>query len=254
MKRTVSTVLRRGGFGEFLYYTVYETVDPANEAVYGLNNSTAQDKCAHYAWEPYVAGVSKPRDSNYCSDIQFVTGDKINGPLHSNDTILMSGTPRFQGTVTTSDPACKPVNGVPRPATACYDRNGSASPQFDKGIAYRSEVDLPTSIGDLKKNVDPAQTDHAGVPLHGTDQDQVQRQHRRRPLDHDGVEPLVQEPVEPRVRGLPAVLAADACRCRTTTWSWCATCPRPRARRRPARAPRAPSATPCRRPTTTTRR
>ena len=158
VKRSVETVLRRGGFGEFLYYTVYETTDPANEAVYGLNNSTAQDKCAHYVWEPYVAGVSKPRDTSYCANIQFGSGDKINGPLHSNDTILMSGTPRFQGTVTTSDPACKPVNGVPRPYTACYKKNGSANPQFDKGIAYRTEVDLPTSIGDLKQYVVPSAT------------------------------------------------------------------------------------------------
>ena len=162
VKRTVSTVLRRGGFGEFLYYTVYETVDPANEAVYGLNNYTAQDRCTHYAWEPYVAGVSKPRDQSYCQDIQFVSGDKINGPLHSNDTLLMSGNPRFQGTVTTSDPACKPVNGHPQPYTHCYDTNGSASPQFDKGIAYRSEVDLPTSIGDLKQYVDASQTTDPG--------------------------------------------------------------------------------------------
>jgi Tfp pilus assembly protein PilX len=159
VKRTVSTVLRRGGFGEFLYYTVYETIDPANEAVFGLNNEDAQDKCAHYAWEPTVAGVSKPRDQDDCYNIDFISADRINGPLHSNDTMVMKGSPKFQGTVTTSDPACKPEN---RPVTACYDVDGSASPQFDKGIAYRAEVPLPTSIADLKRNVDPARTSTPG--------------------------------------------------------------------------------------------
>ncbi len=60
VKRTVSTVLRKGGFGEFLYYTMYETTDPANEAKYGLNNATAQDKCTHYAWEPPSPGSPSP--------------------------------------------------------------------------------------------------------------------------------------------------------------------------------------------------
>ena len=162
--RTVSTVLRRGGFGEFLYYTVYETIDPANEAVYGLNNATAQDKCSNYAWDP-----TTPRPKNQsiggvtgCVNIQFGDNDKINGPLHTNDTILTGGNPLFQGTVTTSDPACQPVNGVARPATSCYAKNGTSNPQFDKGINYRAEVELPTSIGDLSQHVDPTKTSTPG--------------------------------------------------------------------------------------------
>ena len=159
VKRTVQTILRRGGFGEFLYYTVYETTDPANESVYS-NTTTAQAKCAHYAWEPDNPPASKPRDQSYCSNIQFVTGDVINGPVHSNDTILMNGTPVFQGAVSTSDPACQPgTDHQPKPASACYKAaNGSTAPRFDKGIAYRSEIALPGSIGDLKQYVSPVTT------------------------------------------------------------------------------------------------
>ncbi|TIC88436.1 hypothetical protein E8D34_05815 [Nocardioides sp. GY 10113] len=142
--RTIQVRMRRGGFGEFLYYTVYETVDPENEAVYGYKNTTAISRCTKY----YYQG----RDTSYCSDINFVSGDVIDGPLHTNDAMLMYGTPRFNGTTTTSWPSCTKSN----PST-CYRRNGSPSPTFAKGIAYRDPVQLPESIGDLRQYVDPTQ-------------------------------------------------------------------------------------------------
>ncbi|MCW2792139.1 MAG: hypothetical protein JWO76_1237 [Nocardioides sp.] len=164
--RTIEVTLRRGGFGEFLYSTVYETQDPADYP----NPVVAMDECAHYSWEPRTA-VSKPRnpDPRVCQDISFGGSDKLNGPIHSNDGILISDDasrhgPWFQGTVTTSMPSCRPVNGVPPPATACYrSTTGTVHPRFDKGIAYRSEVEMPESIGDLRQYVTAsAQVPHPG--------------------------------------------------------------------------------------------
>ncbi|GAA1156808.1 pilus assembly PilX N-terminal domain-containing protein [Nocardioides aquiterrae] len=147
--RTIQVTLRRGGFGEFLYATTYETTDPADYA----DPVAKYAQCAKYYW----AG------RRGCEDITFIGGDKLNGPVHSNDSILMtdgSGTspkgPWFTGTVTTSDPSCKPVQGVPRDPKYCFrngNSTGTASPRFDKGIAYRSEVDLPESTGDLRQYV-----------------------------------------------------------------------------------------------------
>ncbi|WP_182524660.1 hypothetical protein [Nocardioides dongkuii] len=150
--RSIQVVLRRGGFGEFLYYTVYETLDPADEREYGLNNSTALAKCAQYWWDPF-----KPRSgaTSTCTDIQFAAADTINGPLHTNDAIWTGGATRFLGTVTTSWPTCKPINGEPRPTTSCYRKaSGTSNPQFSKGIGYRSEIELPTDLGDLRQHVD----------------------------------------------------------------------------------------------------
>jgi len=39
---------------------------------------------------------------------------------------------------------------------------------FDKGIAYRSEVEIPESIGDLRQYVDPTKTTPAGCLYTGT--------------------------------------------------------------------------------------
>ncbi|GAA5142671.1 hypothetical protein GCM10023340_06520 [Nocardioides marinquilinus] len=154
--RTVAVRLRRGGFGEFLYYTVYETIDPADENVYGLDNATAQEVCTRYDWPSLPA--SQRRNSG-CSDINFVSGDVINGPLHSNDAILMLGSPRFKGTTSTSLPSCRAVGGVAPPVTSCYVRTSSASPIFERGISYRAEVELPTTIGDLRQYVTPGRVE-----------------------------------------------------------------------------------------------
>ncbi len=156
--RTLEVTLRRGGFGEFLYYTVYETLDPADERVYGVNDTKAQTECSRYYW-------GSPSRTDYCDpgDINFVTGDKINGPMHTNDAMLISGNPRFQGTTTTSYSACYPLNGVPRPATSCYRKNGSTNPTFVKGISYRGEITLPTSIGDLRQYVTAGSTPAASL-------------------------------------------------------------------------------------------
>lgn len=160
--RTVQSILRRGGFGEFLYYTVYETVDPANEAVYGTNNSYAQRNCARYHWADPARPVATRTDpaylnytSYYCQAIQFGGADRINGPLHTNDTMLISGAPRFTGTTSTSDPSCQSTTGAAVPATRCYRASGSANPTFAKGISYHQEIGLPTSIGDLRQYVTP---------------------------------------------------------------------------------------------------
>ncbi|WP_137293660.1 pilus assembly PilX family protein [Nocardioides dongxiaopingii] len=140
--RTTQVVLRRGGFGEFLYYTVYETTDPGNEAIYS-DLATAATQCTRYFWG------NPRRSTSYCNDINFITGDRINGPMHSNDAILVQGTPRFNGTTTTSYPTCR---GATSP-TACYRAGSGANPTFTKGIGYRAEIELPTSIGDMRQYV-----------------------------------------------------------------------------------------------------
>jgi hypothetical protein len=150
--RTIEVTLRRGGFGEFLYYTDYETKDPADYP----NPTTAATKCRRHYWD------TPQRDLSYCEDIQFASGDRLDGPVHSNDAMLIGGSTLFTGAVTTSLPACRSTNGVPPVSTKCYRRVNGANPNFQKGIAYRSPVDMPDSIGDLRQYVDPARTTRPG--------------------------------------------------------------------------------------------
>jgi type II secretory pathway pseudopilin PulG len=111
-ERTVYASLRRRSFIDYLYFTDYETRDPAAYTGSPFTAAEAQNRCARY----YYGGSGVQRDVNgrtdypgdsdasgaYCTDINFVSGDAINGPLHSNDAFLVCGTPSFNGETSTS--------------------------------------------------------------------------------------------------------------------------------------------------------
>lgn len=148
VSRSVRATIRRKGFAEYLYFSDIESVDPANRAVYGTNNTTAQTVCSRHYWD------NPARDTDYCSDIYFVAGDKIDGPLHTNDALLLSGNPAFNGAVTTSYPACAPnAQGKVPPATDCY--RSTATPTFAKGIGYAAQIQLPPTNSALRAQVTP---------------------------------------------------------------------------------------------------
>ena len=84
-KRSIVATLRRKAFLDYLYFTDRETLDPLaysdpdDQAWAGLN-------CDAAAPGPAVGG---------CTEINFITQDAVNGPLHSNDSILVCGSPNF---------------------------------------------------------------------------------------------------------------------------------------------------------------
>jgi Tfp pilus assembly protein PilX len=93
VERTVYATLRRRSFIDYLYFTDYETKDPASYTGSPFTAAQAQTACAKY----FYTG----RDSQ-CTNINFTSGDTINGPLHSNDAFMVCGTPAFNGETSTS--------------------------------------------------------------------------------------------------------------------------------------------------------
>jgi hypothetical protein len=76
---------------DYLWFTVYETLDPntyPNPANYADCNK----------WERPGPGGDRP---DKCRDIQFVTGDRMNGPTYTQDQYLISGSPIFGRSGTT---------------------------------------------------------------------------------------------------------------------------------------------------------
>jgi hypothetical protein len=100
-KRSVQATLRRRTFIDYLYYTDYETLDPAlytgplftGDSTYTPAQATTN--CTRYAY------AATPRASG-CTEINFITADQVNGPLHTNDSFLVCGQPRFNGNTSTS--------------------------------------------------------------------------------------------------------------------------------------------------------
>ncbi|HEX7297695.1 MAG TPA: hypothetical protein VF257_01730 [Solirubrobacteraceae bacterium] len=81
VKRSIVGTFRRKTFLDFLYYTDYETMDPIATS----NPTWSQDNCVRY----------RPDRPNGCVQIQFGSFDRLNGPVHSNDSWLICGGATF---------------------------------------------------------------------------------------------------------------------------------------------------------------
>jgi type II secretory pathway pseudopilin PulG len=100
-RRTVQATLRRRTFIDYLYYTDYETLDPAmytgplytGDSTYTPAEATTN--CTRYAY-------ASPGRGSGCTEINFISADAVNGPLHSNDSFLVCGSPHFNGDTSTS--------------------------------------------------------------------------------------------------------------------------------------------------------
>jgi hypothetical protein len=91
-KRTVTATFRRKGFLDFLYFTKYETTDPIAFTISNPNYIALQPgkaaACDVYRW----ASPTRPAG---CATIQFANQDVVNGPFHTNDNVLVCGSPTF---------------------------------------------------------------------------------------------------------------------------------------------------------------
>ncbi len=142
--RTVQATLRRRSFIDYLYFTDYETKDPAAYDT-GVNDNftpaQAQTNCAKHYYEGRDAA---------CTNIWFSSSDTINGPLHSNDAIHIfhNSSPKFLGDVTTS---YQPASG-PR-----WINGGGATPSFKPGDPkYAAPLTMPPSNTAVKSEADKA--------------------------------------------------------------------------------------------------
>src|SRR4051794_24926675 len=75
-QRSIVATFRRDSFLNFVYFTNYENKDPAAE-----DDSTERARQLKVCADKYRTA----RKGNSCPEIQFATGDSINGPLHTND-------------------------------------------------------------------------------------------------------------------------------------------------------------------------
>jgi len=80
--RSIVATLRRRNFIDFIYFTDFETLDPAAYS----NPTTMTPRCSRYRAE---------RAGQGCTEIQFADDDDVLGPLHTNDNVLICGQPQF---------------------------------------------------------------------------------------------------------------------------------------------------------------
>lgn len=126
--RSIVVTLRRRNFIDFIYFTHFETLDPAAYPTSGQQEDAAED-CAKFRAQ-----------RSGCTEIQFATNDDVKGPLHTNDSMLICGSPTFGRT---GKDAIE-ING----ASPGYVKAGSCSlsPDFDGTVVYPAgQMELPPS-------------------------------------------------------------------------------------------------------------
>ena len=125
-RRSIIATFKRKGFLDYLYFTDYETSDPSWYNVDTLGRQTNPDLVAwassnctkywrqgrgsqFYDWGPPGSGATNQasnsgifwfdntwrRWTDNCSEINFISNDAIAGPFHTNDEILVCGSPSF---------------------------------------------------------------------------------------------------------------------------------------------------------------
>lgn len=144
-RRSIIATLRRKGFIDFLYFTDYETADPATypktDNTPGQGSQWASDNCGKF--------YRQSRNSS-CVEIQFADDDAVNGPLHTNDDLLTCNTPTFGRT---KNDAIE-LNGN----TPGYIKNcANQTPIFNgTPIWPGGQIAMPPSNQDLKTLAAPA--------------------------------------------------------------------------------------------------
>jgi hypothetical protein len=136
--RKVVASFKSTGFLQFVYFTRYEDEDPS------LYSPKAN--CATY-YE--VKGVKR---SSECELIEFVTGDGVKGPMHTDDKSVVCGSPEF-GRTGRSTPDKVELNG------GYVEVCGGGKPIFNtatKNYTVGKELIPPTSDESLSSYVEPA--------------------------------------------------------------------------------------------------
>ncbi|MEI7777928.1 MAG: pilus assembly PilX N-terminal domain-containing protein [Actinomycetes bacterium] len=157
--RTIEVQLKRRSFIDFLYFTNYEEKDPAAYSYPTDSYTPAQAAvfCANkHHYEGRVDAVNGV--STGCSVINFGGGDKINGPMHTNDSFYVCGNVTFASNVTTS---YSPASGSRYIVnTGC----GTATPSFAHtgDPSYAAQLVMPPSNTSIRQQVDPTYTSPPG--------------------------------------------------------------------------------------------
>jgi hypothetical protein len=169
--RTIETVFRLRSFVDFLYFTDLETSDPKIVSGQPSKCGKATSGPQRYRYAYNAGGTNVPSydsspGSGSCNQIRFVSGDVINGPIHSNDRIYICGTPVFRGDASTTAPGSVVAN-PPSGNLWTGDSGCSNSPSFQgrfNKLFWEQKLTPPDSNTSLACYADATRSGCAGVP------------------------------------------------------------------------------------------
>ncbi len=136
-------IVGAAGFpGNLVYYSTVAKFTPQNgflNAVWWSNSESSEFPTGTAADCDYF--YNQGRQINFdgyvgntpCDMVVFQSGDNLLGPVYSNDSIDITGSPTFSGTVNTADPHCLFVND----GTGAVDNNSCPTcASLNAGVTY----------------------------------------------------------------------------------------------------------------------
>jgi type II secretory pathway pseudopilin PulG len=132
--RSVVATFEVAGFLDYIYFTNYEQGDPK---VFGTSSEC--EKKYYSEWSAKKLG---------CTQIEFTTGDSINGPMHTNDAADVGGSATFGREGHTPKDVVE-INGGTYPQSSCKEMSAkfyTASGCYTKGITM-PPPENDTSLG-----------------------------------------------------------------------------------------------------------
>ncbi len=153
--RTLQAKISIAGSQRYLYVTDFEDADPENQVAYTSGTGNGRVHCgsqgitlAKYWWSPEPN--SRNDSSSYCQEIQFITADILDGPVHFNDMPLINGNTQFRQGFTTYSVNCPKTPVTTRSAAVDKCFRGSGTPSLStKGARWGNVNSLPDTTGDL---------------------------------------------------------------------------------------------------------
>jgi type II secretory pathway pseudopilin PulG len=143
---------KRASFLDYVYFTQLETLDPVTYWTQPMIEG-AYTQCTKFYREGR-ASQNIPGTSQPCIEINFVSGDEIKGPLHTNDELLICGTPKFGRNAADTIEVGAPPQGW-RANSTCSGNSPTFSGPF---VTTAPVLKPPATNGRLKKIAGPSYT------------------------------------------------------------------------------------------------
>lgn len=151
--RTVEAAIGKGGSTDYVYYTDFESADPANVQAYRAGNSNAKPEggaalaaCGGTGYDPALYWY-EGRNNVECQEITFISGDVLDGPVFTNDAAWSDGAHFLQG-FTSANPGCETVTTTTGTWRNCLRNSGGSSSTADFNLIQPKPADDPLYLDD----------------------------------------------------------------------------------------------------------
>jgi hypothetical protein len=150
---SIVVTYKRASLLDYIYFTQLETSDPVTYGFTGSALAGAYSQCSKYRRDGRYSQPMPNTGGQYCNVIVFVSGDDIDGPLHTNDALQICGTPSFGR-------SAADVIEVSNPPVGWYSScGGGDNPNFVGPFVTTAPVlTPPPTNGKLKTIAGPSNT------------------------------------------------------------------------------------------------